>query len=277
MADIKKIISFIDQYLENNNVKYINSVDANSLLDKAGILNDSKTRAGKPLREILRKDLIPHAYQVGVHWFIPHSGTRGEESTEKEKSVSSTTTKKIEKISKPDLSEVTEQIKKARDKFKPSEVKCLFIAEAPPESIERFFYYEDVKKADYLFLGIVEVLYPELKEKYLSGGRQAEVKEQILEKLKDDGFYLLDLLDIPLGSFDGDLNQQAQRLATEIEKEYSKEIPIIIIKSNVFDSLFGKFKQLGFVNVYDEKIPFPGQGWQIEFREKFSRAIKIYK
>ena len=37
------------------------------------------------------------------------------------------------------------QINSAREKYKPERIKLLFIAEAPPEQTERFFYYEKVK------------------------------------------------------------------------------------------------------------------------------------
>ena len=50
------------------------------------------------------------------------------------------------------------QINSAREKYKPERIKLLFIAEAPPEQTERFFYYEKVKDNDWLFLGIVKVL-----------------------------------------------------------------------------------------------------------------------
>lgn len=68
-----EIINFIDNYLKSENKIEINAVDANALLSKAGILRDSQDRPGKPLRDILRKGKIPHAYQNGTRWLIPSS------------------------------------------------------------------------------------------------------------------------------------------------------------------------------------------------------------
>lgn len=68
-----EVINFIDNYLKSKNLMEINAVDANALLAKAGILRDSHDRPGKPLREILRKGKIPHAYQNGTRWLIPTS------------------------------------------------------------------------------------------------------------------------------------------------------------------------------------------------------------
>lgn len=68
-----EIINFIDDYLKSKNQIEINAVDANALLAKAGVLRDSQDRPGNPLRDILRKGKIPHAYQNGTRWLIPSS------------------------------------------------------------------------------------------------------------------------------------------------------------------------------------------------------------
>ena len=52
-----------------------------------------------------------------------------------------------------DRIKILKQLETARNKYKPEKIKTLVVGEAPPDSIDRFFYYEDVKKADYLFLG----------------------------------------------------------------------------------------------------------------------------
>ena len=43
------------------------------------------------------------------------------------------------------------QLEAARRKYKPEKIDLLFIAEAPPNAINRFFYYENVTEADYLY------------------------------------------------------------------------------------------------------------------------------
>jgi len=94
--------------------------------------------------------------------------------------------------------DVNVMVKSARMQYKPVKLKYLLVGEAPPESIDRFFYYPDVKRADHLFLGIMGVLYPELKQRYLLNCRPSGLKETILRRFQEDGFYLLDILDIPL-------------------------------------------------------------------------------
>jgi hypothetical protein len=76
MKNLQAIIAHLDKHIEQNNMKPLRPVTANEILEKAGLLNDSKHRRGLPLRNILREGLIPHAYQEGgkgSNWFIPHS------------------------------------------------------------------------------------------------------------------------------------------------------------------------------------------------------------
>ena len=76
MADIQAIIRSIDTYLNKVGRDSIGPVEANQILQEMGILNDSITRPGLPLRRILRNGEIPHAYQPagkGTEWVIPLS------------------------------------------------------------------------------------------------------------------------------------------------------------------------------------------------------------
>lgn len=82
-ASTQQIIDAIDAFLLQKHLKVTTPVEVNPYLERLGLLNNSDTRAGKPLREMLRRGQIPHAYQVGVHWYIPHSkGTKTPPSEE---------------------------------------------------------------------------------------------------------------------------------------------------------------------------------------------------
>lgn len=76
MIDTKMIIQCIDDWLENNQKEYMLALEANKLLEGEGLLSDNLECPGKPLRKLLRAKKIPHAYQVGVQWRIPHSGSK---------------------------------------------------------------------------------------------------------------------------------------------------------------------------------------------------------
>lgn len=72
---LQLIISTLDKYIEKNDIDALTAVEAAEILDEAGILNDSSSRPGKLLRDILRAGEIEHAYQLNNgRWFIPHSG-----------------------------------------------------------------------------------------------------------------------------------------------------------------------------------------------------------
>lgn len=77
--DINAIITCLDTHLTRTGQPNIDPVEANAILAKAGLLTDSKDRPGKPLRDLLRKGLLPHAFQFGGKgsaWTIPHSSKR---------------------------------------------------------------------------------------------------------------------------------------------------------------------------------------------------------
>lgn len=51
----------------------ISAPEANRNLEKAGLLNDSENRPGRPLRKLLRAGYFPHAYKENGRWVIPCS------------------------------------------------------------------------------------------------------------------------------------------------------------------------------------------------------------
>lgn len=172
--------------------------------------------------------------------------------------------------------ETSEKIKNARLKYLLEKISMLFIAEAPPAAVDRFFYYECVEKHDWLFLGIQKVFEPEKADIYLNSHRPPFLKKQMLENFKRKGRFLLDLyptaeiikgLSLYVGNCIGTIEQYVA------EGRMSKDTPIILIKSTVYDSLYYPLRNKGY-NVIDERIPFPSSGQQKRFAESFRRALK---
>lgn len=165
----------------------------------------------------------------------------------------------------------------AREKFKPENIKILFVAEAPPDALERFFYFPYVRSNDWLYLGIVKALcaYPDTYSDNIDPKKLRENKEEILELLKDDGFYLMDLSPLPKSLiplpelFKSDF---IERLKNEsaIDKTATKIIPI---KTNVYDCLFHSIEELGYA-VQPQRIPFPASGQQQNFAVEMQKALK---
>ena len=162
----------------------------------------------------------------------------------------------------------------ATNKYKPRHIRVLLIAEAPPCALERFFYFEDVKKQDSLFLEIMGILYPREKDNYLKSGRDTILKEEILEQFKSDGYWLLDVSEVPTSISTGPLENCLPSLLTRLEKYIDKSTPIILIKSNVYDVCYPVLRSNGY-QVINERMPFPGSGQQKVFRDKFEKALKL--
>lgn len=173
-----------------------------------------------------------------------------------------------------DIEFLTTTYSRARNKYKPKAIRVLIIAEAPPCAVDRFFYFEDVKRQDSLFLETMGMLYPEQKEKYLSSGRETQLKQELLQRFQSDGYWLLDLCEVPTSIVDGPSPVDVQSLLKKLEKLIDKNVPVILIKSNVYDACFETLKAHGY-NVINEKLPFPGSGQQRVFREKFKRALEM--
>ena len=173
-----------------------------------------------------------------------------------------------------DLDHLKKTYTAARNKYRPDHINVLFIAEAPPCALDRFFYFEDVKKQDSLFLEIMGILYPEAKQRYLNSGRDIELKEELLENFKLDGYWLMDLSEIPTSLTDASLDSYVPSLLSRLEKLIDKNTPLILIKSDVFDACYTPLKEQGY-KVINERMPFPGSGQQKVFREKFKRALEL--
>ena len=57
-----------------------------------------------------------------------------------------------------------------RYKYKPRKIKCLLIAESPPRSEDkRFFYNPDQDRYDFLFKSVMEVIFPNFTNNYRKG------------------------------------------------------------------------------------------------------------
>lgn len=162
----------------------------------------------------------------------------------------------------------------ARNKYKPQSIKIIFVAEAPPCALDRFFYFEEVKTQDSLFLEIMGVLYPDQKERYLASGRESTLKQDLLLRFKYDGYWLLDLCETPTSISGSPSSAEVQSLLKRLAKFKDDNITIILIKASVYDSCYDVLKTAGY-RVVDERLPFPGSGQQRVFREKFKRALQM--
>jgi hypothetical protein len=71
VPDIYKISRFLQNRLREKGLSEVTANDAAKWLDEAGLLKDSPTRPGKPLRDLLRaKQIIGQRQESNHRWFI---------------------------------------------------------------------------------------------------------------------------------------------------------------------------------------------------------------
>lgn len=153
----------------------------------------------------------------------------------------------------------------AARKYEPASVRTLIVAEAPPCDTDRFFYFEQVDRHDWLFRYVYEALYDEKPER--------EDKPAHLARLKADGVFMIDLHEDNVSQ--PTMAQLAPCVAGLVERcRALKPRRIVLVKSIVHDAAYEALKKAG-LPVINERIPFPASGQQRKFLEGFRRAVAV--
>jgi predicted XRE-type DNA-binding protein len=159
-------------------------------------------------------------------------------------------------------------------KYRPSQgaTKILFIAEAPPSNVERYFYFERVPNHDWLWIALMKGLYLADWTKTTTA-EQRLIKAQWLKRFKDDGFQLIDAVKEPITGSSRQKVAQIRNNAPSLISEIKRISPeaIVLIKNTVFDGLYGELSKAGFKILNTGPIPFPAYGQQINFRDEFAK------
>jgi hypothetical protein len=137
----------------------------------------------------------------------------------------------------------------------------LLVAEAPPSDLDRYFYFPVVQSQDALFRYVARSL--------LGLEPTRTNKRSLLDELRDERVYLIDLSPEPLagGSLQAcvpGLLRRTQRLRPE---------RIILIKTSVYDAAFVALRDAG-LPVVDVRVPFPGSGQQRRFEAAFAEGLR---
>jgi hypothetical protein len=153
------------------------------------------------------------------------------------------------------------QRRAAAARYKPDQIDLLLVAEAPPSSFDRYFYFDDVREHDSLFRYVYRVL--------LGREPSREGKADQLAELRDRGVFLIDLKETP-----ADGTPLTRCVPTLVERCRELAPPrIVLIKATVYDAAHHPLKAAG-LPVSDVRVPFPGSGRQRQFVEAFSRAVR---
>jgi hypothetical protein len=164
----------------------------------------------------------------------------------------------------------------AAKKYSPERTCVLFVAEAPPEDFDRYFYFENVKHDDWLWIALMKGLYPsEWSTTKAERGR----KEYWLLKFKNSHFRLIDAAKKPISGTNPERVRRIQSGAQKIIEEIKNIAPkqIVLIKATVHRALFQKLRDARLPVVNAELLPFPSSGRQTQFHEEFRRLVDTGK
>lgn len=170
-----------------------------------------------------------------------------------------------------------------RQKYKPTTIKLLLIAESPPpapevQSSRQFYYADRIRKDDRLFVNTIRALYPEtenIKEPELE-----EQKETFLKRLQADGVYMIEALEesqvheVTKRQRQELIKAGSPRLVERVRQLANASTKIVLIKSNVFDMAAEPLKEAGFTVLNTELVDYPGRFNQRDYREKLARLAK---
>lgn len=150
----------------------------------------------------------------------------------------------------------------AAHKYRSDQIRLLLVAEAPPTSLDRYFYFEDVSDQDSLFRYVVRVL--------LGAVPNRHDKPIWLSRLRDAGVFLIDLSEDPYGT------SVLKTHVADCVLRCRELMPtkIVLIKVTVYDTMFAPLKAAG-LPVIDCRIPFPGSGQQSRFEVLFTEALNV--
>lgn len=159
---------------------------------------------------------------------------------------------------------------KAAQKYRPDEIRCLFLAESPPayksEDKKSYFYFEDNPGSDIFFATLIFALY---KIKYQKADRN---KAELLLKFQRDYYWLMDVVEHPINRLNRNRTnpKERERIIREqipdfltrlnsLKKEniFTSSSGIIIIKKLNYEILSPVLLEHGFTVFNKSKIDFP--------------------
>jgi hypothetical protein len=118
--------------------------------------------------------------------------------------------------------------------YRPDAVRLLFVAEAPPTSVERYFYFPRVPVHDSLWIETMRAMYgAEFGETAFERGR----KDSWLRRFQRDGCFLADAVDEPISGSPRTRIQLIRKRAAESVREAAALQPkqVLLIKSTVYE------------------------------------------
>lgn len=174
-------------------------------------------------------------------------------------------------------------------RYKPAEIRILFIAEAPPAfRFNRLFYFEDLTDGDTLFLEMMKTLYGRVVG--FTGGRFSpgnsakgirKRKPELLARFMQEGFFLIDANEEPMpdGASSSKkvalLRASLPRLLDRLEEfAVQRSTPVVLIGAVTYSACSQPLIDLGFNVMNHGMIDHPARGGQRRFRKKLRSTLQ---
>jgi hypothetical protein len=170
----------------------------------------------------------------------------------------------------------------ARKKYLPENIKLLFITEAPPTpDRNRYFFFDQVRQGDSLFLETMKVLFPEEVGAFDTVKALRAEKVYFLERFQSAGFHLIHATDTPLPNTTATERRNTYKkhlpaLKKQIDTLAGKSTPVILVSAVVHEACFEGLQEAGYKVLNDTMIEFPNSGQQINFRRKLAALLSKY-
>jgi hypothetical protein len=155
-----------------------------------------------------------------------------------------------------------------RERWRPKHVRLLLIAESAPDDrgdpARRRFFYADSLGPDNLFGGVVAAMYGATRDDLKRDG-----KRPWLERLREDGFYLIDLAPFPVNvGLSTGARRQVLRASIPGCVDRARALSpdgIVVVKKNLHRMLAGPLRDAGLPLLHNEPIAFPLPEWRPQF------------
>lgn len=173
----------------------------------------------------------------------------------------------------PSASDAAAWYEELRERYRPDRLRALLVAESPPDpgDGERRFFYSPTLRADNLYRGVAQALYGESDEIDVLD------KPAVLDRIRADGFWLIDAVDEPINKLGSAARARAiaagvPRLAERCV-ELAPELGVIICHGKVYAAAAQLLRESRVVILHDEPLPFPLGNWRAAFISGFRQAL----
>lgn len=158
----------------------------------------------------------------------------------------------------------------ATRKYRPDPVRILFMAESPPAAADRHFYFEDVPRADGLWVSTMRALYGEA---FGQTARERPRKGEWLSRFQEDGFWMLEALPDPVDKKKKETQIRENADAAQSAVRDADPQHVILIAAPVYKVLADPLREAGFSLPQTQAVPFPGRGQQGKFQTAMEAAL----